>query len=31
VYEIRFALQDGGAFDLSTDAKEVTVSVRLAR
>ena len=31
VYEIRFALQDGGAFDLSTDAKEVTVSVLLAR
>ena len=31
VYEIRFALQDGGAFDLSTDAKEVTVSVLLAK
>ena len=29
--QIRFALQDGGAFDLSTDAKEVTVSVLLAR
>lgn len=31
VCEIRFALQDGGAYDLSPDAKEVTVSVLLAR
>ena len=31
VYEIRFALQDGGDFDLSTDAKEVTAAILLAR
>ena len=31
VYEIRFALEDGGAFDQSADAKEVNVSVLLAR
>ncbi len=31
VYEIRFAMQDGGAFDRSADAKEVTVAVLLAR
>ena len=31
VYEIRFTLQDGGDFDLSTDAKEVTAAILLAR
>ena len=31
VYEIRFALQDGGDFDLSPDAKEVTAAILLAR
>ena len=31
VYEIRFTLQDGGDFDRSTDAKEVTAAILLAR
>ena len=31
VYEIRFAVQDGGAFDGAPDAREVTFSVLLAR
>ena len=31
VYEIRFTLQDGGNFDRSTDAKEVTAAILLAR
>ena len=31
VYEIRFAVQDGGAFDAASDAREVTFSVLLAR
>ena len=31
VYEISFTLQDGGDFDLSTDAKEVTAAILLAR
>ena len=28
---VRFTLQDGGDFDLSPDAKEVTASILLAR
>jgi hypothetical protein len=31
VYTICLAAQDGGSFDLSPDAKEVTLSVVLAR
>ena len=31
LHEIRFTLKDGGDFDLSTDAKEVTAAILLAR